>query len=327
MDKESNEPADVPFHHQDGFVGLAIILMIFSSIATWGTLKCRLLRQRAVHKKNDAAQSVLPVVPSQDSEQIDDDCPICLEKGKILVFTSCRHIFCEECILNTWRNRNYPARCVCPLCRESIYTLFPFGPLSAVESAALPDLKTSTNLQPGLQEMTGALSMRCHSHLPSWLSCCFDRVRQNKSEIVNGVRVSAAIAEYNKISSAGGVFPQSSSWSGLAVQCRSWAHFLADSPLLLRSILLIVQYDARSGCLLCYKIFVTLRFLLSFTGTLLYLYIPDDLLPEQSSPGWRWLGYLDDLFAVIVFVLVVLSLFRDVYLSTASFRSYQPMNV
>lgn len=382
LDDDSAGLSDVPFSHHSGFVGLALMLMLLSSLITWGIMKCRLLRQTAVRRREGAGGGSFQhkhkalagrPLPSNDElgEAAGDDCPICMEKSANMVFTSCRHVFCEDCIISTWKNRNFPQRCICPLCRESIYTLFPLGPAPAHAPVSVSICEegqgqgalsvsvggngdgdrdgdssssvtsscccSSSSLLFSIQDcyhsfIAGYFPQYVGEHCMSIRSSSHSH-RHRHNQALPQARVSHAIAEYNKLSTEGvesvvgasGAGTAGAGWCSLTF-LRTWGNFLADSPLLLRSILLIIQYDVRSGCLICYKIFLSIRFLLSLAGTFIYLYIPDDILPEQSSPGWLWLGYLDDAFVCIALLLVVLSLFREIYLSSTSLRA-QAVNV
>lgn len=115
-----------------GAGGLALLALFILVLIGWvlnkGTLK--------LSSQIPCGSSTRPMTSRGDLERgpgpIDNDgeCPICLEKksSENMVYTSCQHVFCESCLINTWKtHRGYPALLSCPMCRSSVSTIFPMA--------------------------------------------------------------------------------------------------------------------------------------------------------------------------------------------------------
>ena len=70
----------------------------------------------------------LIVTREEYERDCNDECPICMEKYKVKqsVETSCKHLFCNSCFQNTFRNVPQGVRKNCPICRQNIVHTFKY---------------------------------------------------------------------------------------------------------------------------------------------------------------------------------------------------------
>lgn len=144
--------------------GLGFFVLIVSSSIAYTVWKSRLLRNNAhrivevenetqghVDQEHQQQQRTQPEVPQSLFNDDDQDCPICLERTpNEMIYTSCRHVFCESCFDSLWRNRfGGNARCVtCPMCRQLVTTIFPINASNSV-SQRVADYNASNDIDTG----------------------------------------------------------------------------------------------------------------------------------------------------------------------------------
>ena len=118
-----------------GVGGLALLTLLALVLIAWvlykGTLKlssqipCGSSSRPSSSPRGDLERGPGPISTDSDGE-----CPICLEKksSENMVYTSCQHVFCESCLINTWKtHRSFPSMVACPMCRASVSTIFPMA--------------------------------------------------------------------------------------------------------------------------------------------------------------------------------------------------------
>jgi len=112
-----------------GAGGLAILVILLLSFCIWVLWSSTLRLTRSCRPRGIDLE-VGPGPSSSATEE--DECPVCLEyKSGSMVYTSCRHVFCEPCILHHWNveRRRSPENDLasCPLCRAQIITIYPLS--------------------------------------------------------------------------------------------------------------------------------------------------------------------------------------------------------
>jgi len=187
----------------------------------------------------------------------DDDCPICFEKPEnIMCYTSCGHVFCESCVLSHWRNRHYPNRCLCPICRGAISTLFPMN-------------------------AAGNVSRQMAEY--------------NETVGGGGGGGGGGAAGAAGGAGGGGsdmiIRADLNPCGRVVMACGDCMRFVCESPFLLRSCAEIFLRQPRVGIALLFYLGRSFTFVFSLLATSFYCYFPVDLLPESTL---GYFGLIDD---------------------------------
>lgn len=132
------------FEGVDGEVAATFFLTLVILSAFLKALLKYLLRFQAECVESSQARttdgSVYDVQPIQTTYDPEEPCPICYEVIAFPVKTSCRHVFCGECMLVLLQSANLKS-IVCPMCRLKVRMIQPISPVGQPHSGDISNLR------------------------------------------------------------------------------------------------------------------------------------------------------------------------------------------